>query len=270
MSKCRAAAAKLPASTTCLNTAMLTSRSMVPLRNLASETPKRTTDCPAVSAPPLAVSRTSKGDNLDKEEIMRTAIDTVIVGCGQAGLSVSYYLARQGREHVVLEQADQPAEAWRNHRWDSFALNTPNWQTRLPGAEYRGDDPNGFMSRADVIGYLENYVERFRVPIRYGICVERVLRDDRSGRYLVETKDGRRLTARNVVIATGLYQTPKAPKFNSALPTTIKQVHSDAYRNPQELRPGAVLVVGSAQSGAQIAEELYQAGKKVYLAVGRS
>src|SRR5262249_7596640 len=142
--------------------------------------------------------------------------------------------------------------------------------TRLPGAEYRGDDPNGFMSRADVIGYLENYVERFRVPIRYGICVERVLRDDRSGRYLVETKDGRRLTARNVVIATGLYQTPKAPKFNSALPTTIKQVHSDAYRNPHELRPGAVLVVGSAQSGAQIAEELYQAGRKVYLAVGRA
>src|SRR5215467_9771840 len=85
MSKCRAAAAKLPASTTCLNTAMLTSRSMVPLRNLASETPKRTTDCPAVSAPPLAVSRTSKGDNLDKEEIMRTAIDTVIVGGGPAG-----------------------------------------------------------------------------------------------------------------------------------------------------------------------------------------
>src|SRR5215468_10265823 len=201
---------------------------------------------------------------------MRTQIDTVIVGGGQAGLSVSYYLARQGRDHLVLEQSDRPGEAWRNHRWDSFTLNTPNWQTRLPGAEYHGDDPNGFMSRAEVVGYFENYVERFHLPIRYGVCVERVLRDDRSGRYLVETNDGRRFAARNVVIATGLYQAPKVPKFSSALPPTIKQVHSDAYRNPEGLRPGAVLVVGSAQSGAQIAEELYQAGKKVYLAVGRA
>src|SRR5262249_6645864 len=159
------------------------------------------------------------------------------------------------REHVVLEQADKPAEAWRNHRWDSFTLNTPNWQTRLPGAEYRGDDPNGFMSRADVIGYLENYVERFHLPIHYGVRVERVLRDDRSGRYLVETNDNRRLTARNMVVATGLYQTPKVPTFGAALPSNISQVHSDAYRNPEELLPGAVLVVGSAQSGAQIAEE---------------
>jgi len=201
---------------------------------------------------------------------MRTQIDTVIVGGGQAGLAVSYHLARQGRDHVVLEQADKPAEAWRNHRWDSFTLNTPNWQTRLPGAEYGGDDPDGFMSRAEVIGYLENYVARFHLPVRYDARVERVLRDDASGLYLVETHDGAPLTARNVIIAIGLYQTPKVPKFGSALPANIRQVHSDAYRNPEELLPGAVLVVGSAQSGAQIAEELYQCGKKVYLAVGRA
>ena len=201
---------------------------------------------------------------------MSAHVNTVIVGGGQAGLSVSYYLTREGRDHLVLEQSDRPGEAWRNHRWDSFTLNTPNWQTRLPGAEYHCDDPDGFMSRSGVVAYLEDYVERFHLPVRYGVRVERVEREETSGLYLVRTSDGRRLSARNLVIATGLYQTPKVPRFGSALPPGIRQVHSDAYRNPEELSPGAVLVVGSAQSGAQIAEELYQAGKKVYLAIGRA
>jgi putative flavoprotein involved in K+ transport len=201
---------------------------------------------------------------------MSTHVNTIIVGGGQAGLSVSYYLTREGRDHLVLEQSDKPGEAWRNHRWDSFTLNTPNWQTRLPGAEYHGDDPDGFMSRSEVVAYLDDYVERFDLPVRYGVRVERVERNEASGLYLVHTSDGGRFSARNVVVATGLYQTPKVPRFGSALPPSIRQVHSDAYRNPQELLPGAVLVVGSAQSGAQIAEELYLAGKKVYLAVGRA
>jgi putative flavoprotein involved in K+ transport len=201
---------------------------------------------------------------------MRTHVDTVIAGGGQAGLAVSYYLTRQGRDHLVLEQSDRAAEAWRNHRWDSFTLNTPNWQTRLPGAEYSGNDPDGFMSRSDVVAYLEGYVARFHLPVRYRMRVARVDRDRQSGLYRLRTGDGRLITAENVIIATGLYQAPKLPKFGSALPPTVRQVHSDAYRNPGELLPGAVLVVGSAQSGAQIAEELYQAGKKVYLAVGRA
>ena len=201
---------------------------------------------------------------------MHTQVDTIIVGGGQAGLSVSYYLTRQGRDHLVLEQSGKPAEAWRNHRWDSFTLNTPNWQTRLPGAEYKGSDPDGFMSRDDVVAYLETYIERFHLPVRYNVRVERVERNEATGLYLIHTADGRHLTVRNVVIATGLYQTPKVPRFGAALPPTVRQVHSDAYRNPQELIPGAALIVGSAQSGAQIAEELYLAGKKVYLAVGRA
>jgi len=201
---------------------------------------------------------------------MCTHVNTLIVGGGQAGLAVSYHLAQQGREHLVLEQSDKPAEAWRNHRWDSFTLNTPNWQTRLPGAEYKGSNPDGFMSREDVVTYLERYAEQFRLPIHFGVRVERVDRLESLGLFKIRTSDGASLIACNVIIATGLYQKPKIPKFSSGFPRGIRQIHSDAYRNPRELLPGAVLVVGSAQSGAQIAEELYLAGKKVYLAVGNA
>jgi putative flavoprotein involved in K+ transport len=201
---------------------------------------------------------------------MADRVETVVIGGGQAGLAVSYYLGRQGREHVVLEQSDHPGSAWRDHRWDSFTLNTPNWQTRMPGAAYDGDDPDGFMSRDEVVGYLERYAERFGLPVRYGSRVATVEPGSRGGSYLVTTTRGVSLRTRNVVIATGLYQHPRIPALGAELPPDIRQVHSDAYRNPAELLPGAVLVVGSAQSGCQIAEELYRSGKKVYLAVGRS
>ncbi len=197
-------------------------------------------------------------------------IDTVVIGGGQAGLSVSYYLTRQGREHVVLEQADAPAAAWRNHRWDSFTLNTPNWQSELPGSEHDSGDPDGFMSREEIVAYLENYTRRFRLPVQFRTRVSRVERDPLSGEYLVTAEGGDKIRARNVIVATGLYQKPKVPAFSADFPASIKQVHSDAYRNPRELLPGAVLVVGSAQSGAQITEELNEAGRKVYLAVGRA
>ena len=197
-------------------------------------------------------------------------VDTVIVGGGQAGLAVSYHLTRQGRDHIVLEQSDRPANAWRNHRWDSFTLNTPNWQTRLPGAEDCGDNPDGYMSRDEIVAYLENYARRFRLPLRFSAQVNRVRRDERNGHYLVTSGDGATIRARRVVIATGLYQKPRIPAFSADFPADIGQVHSDAYRNPQQLLPGAVLVVGSAQSGAQITEELYEAGRQVYLAVSRA
>ena len=197
-------------------------------------------------------------------------VETIIVGGGQGGLSISYYLSRQGRHHVVLEQSDRPGNAWRNHRWDSFVLNTPNWQSCLPGAEYQGDDPDGFRSRGEVVTYLEQYVERFHLPVRHCVRVTEVEQNSKCESYLVKTSRGNSARARNVVIATGLYQQPQIPSFSSDLPSDIKQLHSDTYRNPQELLPGAVLVVGSAQSGCQIAEELYRSGRKVYLAVGRA
>jgi putative flavoprotein involved in K+ transport len=196
--------------------------------------------------------------------------NTVIVGGGEAGFAVSFYLRRQARDHLVLEQANKPAEAWRNHRWDSFTLNTPNWQSRLPGAEHSGADPDGFMSRKEIVAYFEDYAERFRLPVRYRTRVSRVERDSQTGAYLLSIEGGEPIQACNVVIATGLYQKPKIPALSADFPSDVRRVHSDAYRNPQELLPGAVLVVGSAQSGAQIAEELCAAGRKVYLAVGRA
>lgn len=200
---------------------------------------------------------------------MSTHIETVIVGGGQAGLGVSYYLSQQDRPHVVLERAAQAGNAWRNHRWDSFTLNTPNWQSLLPGAEIPGEDPDAFLPRDEIVRYFEKYVQRFHLPVRYGVRVEAVLPKESGRGYVVETSMGC-FEAKNVVIATGLYQKPKLPAFSGDFPSEVKQIHSDEYRNPQSLPDGAVLVVGSGQSGAQIAEELYQSGRKVYLSVSRA
>ncbi len=197
---------------------------------------------------------------------MTEQVNTIIVGGGQGGLSTSYHLTQQGRDHIILEQADQVAEPWRN-RWDSFTLITPNWMTRLPGAEYQGDDPDGFSARDEVVAYFEKYVERFDLPIRYGIRVISV-KPIEAG-YLVST-DEEDFETDNVVIATGLFQQPKIPLLSTNLPAEINQLHSSEYRNPEALPDGAVLVVGSAQSGCQIAEELYQSGRRVYLSVSNA
>jgi putative flavoprotein involved in K+ transport len=195
---------------------------------------------------------------------MAENIHTLVIGGGQAGLSLSYYLSQHGPEHLVLEAALQAGSAWRK-RWDSFTLVTPNWQTRLPGAEYQGLEPDGFMPRDGVIAYLEHYVQHFHLPVRYGVKASQV--ETQNGQYQVATESGSYL-ARNVVVATGLFQTPKVPAFAAQLPSSILQLPSEGYRNPELLPEGAVLVVGSAQSGCQIAEELYQSGRRVYLCVG--
>lgn len=191
-------------------------------------------------------------------------VNTIIVGGGQGGLSTSYYLKQHDREHIILEQANQAASAWRN-RWDSFSLITPNWTVQLPGAEYQGDAPDGFMVRDEVITYFENYIKRFELPIKYGSQVKYVEQIETG--YLVIT-DKAKFEAENVIIATGMFQQPKIPQININLSAEIRQLHSSEYRNPKMLPAGAVLVVGSAQSGCQIAEELYQDGRKVYLSVG--
>jgi len=193
-------------------------------------------------------------------------IETVIVGGGQAGLATSYHLTQHGREHVILEQAAQAAHVWRNERWDSFTLVTPNWAFKMPGAEYNGTDPNGFMPREEVVTYFEKYVEQFRLPVEYDTRVLSIEPLDGKG-YRIQTSR-KTFTANNVVIATGFFQKPKIPKFAAGFSKDITQLHSSAYRNPESLPDGPVLVVGSAQSGCQIAEELYQRGRKVFLCTG--
>ena len=196
---------------------------------------------------------------------MSEHMETVIIGGGQAGLATSYWLTQHGREHVILEQAAQAANAWRNGRWDSFTLVTPNWATRMPGMESPSADPNGFMPRDELVAYFEQYIERFRLPVRYNTRVTSVEQDGAG--YVVKTDHGT-LSAKNVVVATGLFQRPKIPAFGAKIDAGITQLHSGAYRHPHSISPGAVLVIGSAQSGCQIAEELYQSGRRVYLCLG--
>jgi len=195
-------------------------------------------------------------------------IETVIVGGGQAGLATSYWLTQFGREHVVLEQAAHPANAWRAGRWDSFTLVIPNWGLRMPGAEYDGPDPDAYMPRDELVAYFDRYVARFHLPVR---CNTRVLSAEvmDGGGYLVRT-EGRAIRAGNVVVATGYEQLPKVPTFAAGIAPEVTQIHSSRYRNPGALPDGAVLVVGTAQSGCQIAEELYQCGRTVFLATGGS
>lgn len=194
-------------------------------------------------------------------------VETIIVGGGQAGLATSYHLTLRGREHVVLERAARVGHAWRAARWDSFTLVTPNWSFRLPGAEYDGDAPGAYMPRDEIVARLERYAERYRMPIHPDTEVRSVQRREERGDYLVET-DGGDWEARNVVVATGLYQKNRIPPYASGIDASIAQVPSGHYRNPQALEPGGVLVVGTGQSGCQIAEELYRAGRTVYLSVG--
>jgi len=196
---------------------------------------------------------------------MTTLIETVVIGAGQAGLAVSYFLTKAGRAHVVLERAPAVANAWRNQRWDSFTLVTPNFQVRMPGAEYQGPEPYGFMRRAQIVAYFDSYVRRFQLPVRCNVDVTSL--EEGSEGYRVRTSAGE-YQAQNVVVAIGQYQSPRLPPFSESLPSEIRQLHPMEYRNPSLLPAGAVLVVGTGQSGAQIAEELYQSGRRVYLSVG--
>jgi putative flavoprotein involved in K+ transport len=196
-------------------------------------------------------------------------VEVVVIGAGQAGLAISYHLTQQGRTHVLLERDSQVGSAWRDGRWDSFTLVVPNWAVRLPGFPYRGDNPDGFMERAEIVSHLEQYASSFGAPVRFGVTVTAV-DPAPGGGYVVSTASGDTYTAANVVVATGSFQFPKPSKLAEAFPPNISQMHSSRYRNPDGLPPGAVLVVGSADTGCQIAEELCESGRQVYLCVGRS
>ena len=193
----------------------------------------------------------------------------IVVGGGQAGLSASYYLQRDNIDHMVLEK-HSVTHTWRNQRWDAFSLVTPNWQCALPGYSYnddfKGTDPHGFMKKDEINQYLAGFVKKVNAPVREGVAVQRVIPRAEGG-FQVHTSQGE-FSADQVIVASGGYHTPIIPRLAERLPAELNQIHSEQYRNPQALPAGNVLVVGSGQSGAQIAEDLHLAGRKVYLAVG--
>ena len=193
-------------------------------------------------------------------------IDVVVVGGGQAGLSVSHVLQERGVDHVVLER-DTMVHDWLDRRWEAFTLVTPNFQCRLPGYAYDGDEPNGFMTRQQTVEFLHRYAATFHPPVEEGVEVTGVTRT--ADGFLLRTTSGD-IAAGQVVIATGGYHRPSIPALGARLPDAVTQVHSADYRGPQYLPDGAVLVVGSGQSGAQIAEDLHLAGRPVHLALGRA
>jgi len=197
---------------------------------------------------------------------MTDRIEVVVVGAGQAGLAVSHELTHAGVAHVVLERG-RVGETWRG-RWDSFCLVTPNWFVQLPGHPYDGDDPDGFMPRDEIVQYLERYAAGFEAPVREGIEVTS-LGPGRDGGLLLETSAGE-IVASTVVLSTGAYERPHRPVGATTLPADLLQIDVEDYRNAAELPAGPVLVVGSGQSGCQIAEELHLAGREVLLACGRA
>jgi putative flavoprotein involved in K+ transport len=198
--------------------------------------------------------------------------DVVVIGAGQAGLGIGYLLQERALDFVILERS-AIGESWRSGRWDSFSVNTPNWMNGLPGSPYDGPDPDGFLTRDELVSSFERHAQVHHLPIRLGMTVERVSASEDSDGFDIEasTTDGihETLHARNVVVASGIQRWPKVPAIAQRFPETVSQLHASEYRRADALPDGAVLVVGSGQSGCQIAEDLVDAGRTVYLATGR-
>ena len=191
--------------------------------------------------------------------------DVVVVGAGQAGLSMSWYLQRSGIDHVVLER-DSIGHDWRDRRWDNFTLVTPNWQCDLPGFPYDRGDPDGFMTRDQVYRFVLDYARSFAPPVREGVAVSNLLQAVDGGFDI--TTSQRAMHADQVVVATGGSQKPRLPRMAERLPSSVFQLHSADYRGGHQLPDGEVLLVGSGQSGAQIAEDLHLEGRAVHLVTG--
>lgn len=191
--------------------------------------------------------------------------DVLVVGGGSAGLSISHELSSLAIDHVVLERG-RVGQSWRD-RWDSFCLVTPNWSVRLPGGTYAGDDPDGFMPRDDIVAHLERYAATLGSPVREGVSVRTI--EQVPGGFVARTSDGD-IDAARVVLATGAFQRAHRPAGSASLPAGLLQIDMEDYRNEAALPPGPVLVVGSGQSGCQLAEELREAGRDVVLACGKA
>lgn len=210
-------------------------------------------------------TRESK-ETMSPTQLPRERTEVVVVGGGQAGIAASEHLSAHDIEHVVLER-DRIAQRWRTQRWDSLVANGPAWHDRFPGLEFCDCPPDGFPGKESVADYFESYADMIGANVRCGVNVTRVTRlEGRSG-FLVETSQGL-IEASFVIAATGAFQDPVIPPL---VPNDIgvTQLHSSSYRNPGQLPPGGVLVIGAGSSGTQIAEELAMASRRVWLAVGR-
>ncbi|MGA7272505.1 MAG: NAD(P)-binding domain-containing protein [Acidimicrobiia bacterium] len=196
--------------------------------------------------------------------------DVVVIGGGQAGLSIGYYLRAAAREFVILERG-RVGETWRSQRWDSFAVNTPNWANGLPGDPYEGDEPDGFYHRDELIDYFEHYARKFELPVTEGVTVTGVEANGEGFRVTYEDAAGAvdTVTATNIVVASGMMQAPKIPRIRDRFPDSLLQLHASDYRSPENLPPGAVVVIGSGQSGCQISVDLIHAGRDVYLCTSK-
>lgn len=196
---------------------------------------------------------------------MRDAVDVLIVGAGHAGLAMSGLLTDARREHVVVDRRGTLGGGWQD-RWDEFTLVTPNWTASFPGWAYDGTDPHGFMGRDEIAARVARYAEIVNAPVELSTDV-RWLKPLDGGGFLVHTSRGE-LSARQVVVATGSYHSPRVPALGWRISGRVAQLHSYDYRNHAALPDGAVLVVGSGQTGLQLAEELFEAGRRVFVAVG--
>jgi putative flavoprotein involved in K+ transport len=190
-------------------------------------------------------------------------LETLVIGGGQAGLVMSHMLRERGCSHLVLERG-RIAERWRTERWDGLRFQFPNWSIRLPDFPYPSSNPDGFATSAEILDYLNAYAAKVQPPIRCGVAVAALRRHGPV--FLADTPEGT-MAARNVVVATGPYQRPIVPDLWRD--QDIFQIHASAYKAPDQLPTGAVLIVGSGASGAQIAEELFRPGRRVLLSVGR-
>lgn len=192
-------------------------------------------------------------------------IDTLVVGAGQAGIAASEQLGVNNVPHLVIER-QRVAEAWRSRRWDSLVANGPAWHDRFPNLEFQQDGPDAFVCKENVADYLCDYAKMVNAPIRTGVDVIAVERNEAQKGFTAQTSDGV-IQANNIVVATGAFQNPVIPPV---VPQheALEQLHSIHYKNPEQLSDGGVLVVGSGSSGSQIADELQRAGRNVYLSVG--
>ena len=195
---------------------------------------------------------------------MAHSITTVVIGGGHAGLAMSHRLSARSIDHVVLERGEV-ANTWKTQRWDSLRLLTPNWQSRLPGFRYDGDDPDGYMTMPEVISFIERYASSVAAPVQTGTTVTQLRRT--SNGYLV-TADAGSWNAATVVLATGACNVAHLPAFAAGVPPAIHTLTADAYRNPDQLPDGGVLVVGASATGIQLADEIHRSGRPVTVAVG--